>query len=233
MDLSGSSPATYKASRPELGLTLAPQDVSFSVNGVVNAATFTAGIAPGGIVSIFGTGLAGAGTATAVELDGVAARILLATPFQINAVVPQSISAGNLMLRVRSAYGTAQQVVNVSKVAPAIFLIGDPPFGAVVNQSGTLNGPANPLPRGQVLIIYATGLGSVTRQGQLSVTTTPVTVLLNGRELPVSYAGLAPGTSGGYQVNVTIPTATPPGLNVPLALKQGDMVSNTIAAAIQ
>jgi len=39
-------------------------------------------------VSIFGSGLSGAGRATTVELGGVAMEVLFATPFQINAVVP-------------------------------------------------------------------------------------------------------------------------------------------------
>ena len=136
-------------------------------------------------------------------------------------------------MHVASAFGSAQQTVTVSPVAPAIFLIGYPAVGAVVNQNNSLNGPASPLPRGQVLVIYATGLGAVTRQGQLSIAATPVTVMLNGQELPTSYAGLAPGSVGEYQVNVTIPANTPPGLSVPLALKQGGQVSNTVMVALQ
>jgi len=233
VDVSGSAPATYKASRPQLALDLEPQNVAFTADAVVNAATFTSGIAPGGIFSIFGTGLAGSGTATTVDFDGTAATVLSASPFQINAVVPPGTAPGTHTLDVASAFGNAQQTVTVSPVAPAIFLIGNPPVGAVVNQSGTLNGPSAPLPRGQVLIIYATGLGAVVKQGQLSVATTPVTVMLNGQELPTAYAGLAPGSIGEYQVNVTIPANTPPGLSVALALKQGGLLSNTVSVALQ
>jgi len=232
-DISASAPATYKASRPKLALTLAPQDASFVADGVVNAATFTAGIAPGGIMTIFGTGLSGPGAATQAAMDGEAVQILAATPFQINAVVPADTTPGVHVLSVTSAYGSAQQPVDISAIAPAIFLLGEPPVGAVVNQDGTLNSPANPLPRGQVLILYATGLGTVTKQGQLWVTTTPVTVVLNGQELPAAFAGLAPGTAGEYQVNVVIPGATPPGVGVPITLKQGGILSNTVAVTIQ
>ncbi|SPE30735.1 Ig domain protein, group 2 domain protein [Candidatus Sulfopaludibacter sp. SbA6] len=233
VDVSGSAPATYMASRPQLALALAPQNVSFTANAVVNAATFTSGIAPGGIFSIFGAGLSGPGTATSVDFDGTAATVLAASPFQINAVVPTGTAPGTHTLHVVSAFGSAQQTVTVSPVAPAIFLIGNPQVGAVENQDGTLNGSSNPLPRGQVLIVYATGLGAVTQQGQLSVTTTPVTVMLNGQALPTAFAGLAPGTTGEYQVNVTIPANTPPGLAVPLALQQGGQSSNTVLVALQ
>jgi uncharacterized protein (TIGR03437 family) len=232
-DVSGNAPATYKASRPLLNLELAPQDVSFTADAVVNAATFTSGIAPGGIMSIFGTGLSAPGTATTVDMDGATARVIAASPFQINAQVPPNITPGGHTLRVRSAYGAAQQSVNVSAVAPAIFLIGNPPAGALVNQDNSLNGPVNPLPRGQVLVVYATGLGAVTTQGQFSVASTPVTVVINGTELPVAFAGLTPGYVGLYQVNVVIPLTTPPGLGIPLTLKQGGQMGNTVAVALQ
>jgi uncharacterized protein (TIGR03437 family) len=228
-DLSGSTPVTYKASRPQLALILAPQDVSFTSDAVVNAATFTSGIAPGGIMSIFGSGLSGSGTTTSVMLDGAPVQILAATPFQINAVVPLDTTADIHVLTVTSAYGTAQQPVQISTIAPAIFLVGYPPVGAVVNQDGTLNTPAAPLPRGQVLILFATGLGAVAN----SRTTAPVTVVLNGQELPAAYAGIAPGAPGEYQVNVVIPGTTPPGVNLPIALKQGGILSNTVAVTLQ
>jgi uncharacterized protein (TIGR03437 family) len=237
MDISGAAAATYAATRPVLALVVAPQDVSFTAGAVVNAATFTSGIAPGGIMAIFGTGLSApgvpSGPATAVDMDGVAATVLWASAFQINAQVPPGIAPGVHSLRVRSAYGVAQQSINVSAVAPAIFLMGNSGMGAVLNQDFSMNGPANPLPRGQVLVVYATGLGAVARQGQLSVTSVPVTAVVNGQELPVEFAGLAPGYVGLYQVNVPIPAATPPGLGVSLTLKEGGQLSNTVAVAFQ
>src|SRR5262249_19818243 len=163
-----------------LNLVVTPQQAAFPTNGVVNAATFTSGIAPGGIVAIFGTGLAGAGGATTVDVDGATAQVLGAFPFQVNAVLPAGLTARTHTMRVRSPFGVAQQSVEVSEVAPAIFLVGTPSVGALVNQDGSLNGPSNPLPRGQVLIIYATGLGTVQQ---------PVTVVLNGVELQPAYAG--------------------------------------------
>jgi uncharacterized protein (TIGR03437 family) len=233
MDISGSAVATYKATRPLLALAVGPQDVSFAAGAVVNAATFTSGIAPGGIMAIFGAGLSSPGGSTSVDMDGTVAAVLFASPFQINAQVPPGIAPGVHTLRVSSVYGVAQQSVSVSAVAPAIFRINNSSAGAVLNQDFSINGPANPLPRGQALVVYATGLGAVTRQGQLSVTATPVTAVVNGQELPVEFAGLAPGYVGLYQVNVPIPTATPPGLGVSLTLKEGGQLSNTVAVALQ
>jgi len=50
---------------------------------------------------------------------------------------------------------------------------------------------------------------------------TPLTVTLGGTNLPIMYAGLAPGEVGVYQVNVAIPQNTPQGLGVPLNISQG------------
>jgi uncharacterized protein (TIGR03437 family) len=232
-DLSGSVPATYRATRPQFYLSLASQGVSFTPDSVVGGATFTPGIAPGGVVSIFGTGLSGTGKSTTVDMDGVGMRLLFATPFQINAEIPLTMAPGVHFLRVQSAYGSLQQAVTVSAVAPGIFLIGNPPIGAITNQNFNLVGPSNPLPRGEALVIFATGLGAVTQQGQVFQTNAPVTVLLNGTELQASFAGLAPGFAGLYQVNVTIPAGTPPGLGIPLTLNVGAQQSNSVLVSLQ
>jgi uncharacterized protein (TIGR03437 family) len=233
MDISGNAAETYKVTRPLLALAVTPQDVSFTAGAVVNAATFTSGIAPGGIMAIFGTGLSGPGGATAVDMDGTMATVLWASAFQINAQVPAGMAPGVHTLRVSSVYGVAQQTVSVAAIAPAIFAMGNSGMGAVLNQDFSMNGPANPLPRGQALVVYATGLGAVTRQGQLSVTTATVTAVVNGQELPVEFAGLAPGYAGLYQVNVPIPGATAPGLGVSLTLKEGGQLSNTVSVALE
>jgi uncharacterized protein (TIGR03437 family) len=177
--------------------------------------------------------LAGTGGTTTVDFDGVTAEVLSAWSFQVNAVVPATLAPGPHVLTLRSPFGTAQQTVTVATVAPAIFLIGSPPAAAIVNPDTSINGPLAPLPRGQYLVIYATGLGAVTQQGNLSVVSTTVSVVLNGQEIPAQFAGLTPGYAGLYQVNVTIPSNVPPGLGLSLTLKQGERLSNEVSVAIQ
>jgi uncharacterized protein (TIGR03437 family) len=219
--------------RPRFYLAVTPQDVSFSAAAVVNAATFTPGISPGGLVSIFGVGLAGAGQSTTADMDGTSMPLLLATAFQINAQVPAGMAPGVHTIHVQSAFGSAQQQVTVAAVSPGIFIVGNPPVGAMTNANYSLIGPSNPLPRGQALVIFATGLGDVTQSGQLSLTNSAVTVVLNGTEIPTFFAGLAPGFTGLYQVNVTIPAATPPGLAIPLTLTVGGVQSNSVVVSVQ
>ena len=229
-DVSGTAVANYKATRPQLNLALGPQDVSFTAAGVVNGATFRPGISPGGILSIFGSGLWDASAATTVDIDGAALTVFpVNSAFQINAALPASVAPGTHTLRVRSAFGTASQQVTVSAVSPGIFLVGNPPVAAVTNVNYGLIGPTNPLARGQTAIVWTTGLGTVAARG---VTTATVTVVLNGVELPVQYAGLS-GFTGLYQVNVAVPAAMAPGSGVPLALKVGGQVGNTVPVVIQ
>ena len=185
-------------------------------------------------MSIFGSGLSGPGKTTAVDIDGTAMRVYFETPFQINAEVPLTVAPGAHTIRVQSAYGTLQQPVNVSAVAPGIFLLGSPPAGAITSAAFSLISSTNPLPRGQTLIVFATGLGAVKPRGNLSETVSPVTAMVNGVELPVAFAGLAAGYTGGlYQVNVLIPASTPPGLGISLTLKVAGQVSNVVILAVQ
>jgi len=76
-------------------------------------------------------------------------------------------------------------------------------------------------------------LGAVESRGGLSIASTPATVLINGTELPIAYAGLTAGYRGLYQVNVAIPITFPPGLGHSLTIKQGETVSNAVPVAVQ
>jgi hypothetical protein len=93
-DLSGNAATSYMLTRPKSVLAVSALLANLAANGVVNAATFTGGLAPGGIMAIFGTGLAGAGAATTVNVDGTAASILFASAFQVNAQIPPAIAPG-------------------------------------------------------------------------------------------------------------------------------------------
>jgi len=209
--------------------TLAPLSLSFTGGGVVNAASFTGDIAPGGLISIFGAGLSG-GT---VAINGKTAPMLMATPFQINAQVPVDTSAGSVILQVSSPQGTTQQNITLLAVAPAIFLINSNQ-AAITNQDNSLNTPSNPVLRGTgALVIYATGFGAVVPSGKLNVASTLVSAVIGGVEIPTAFAGLTPGFIGLYQANILIPAGLPPGLNLSLYLKQGGTASNTVSVAIQ
>jgi uncharacterized protein (TIGR03437 family) len=133
---------------------------------------------------------------------------------------------------VTSALGSAQQSITIKNLAPAIFS-NDAGKPAIANQDNNLNSPSNPALRGSTIVVYSTGLGAVTASGALSRTSTAVSVVIGGIEIPAVFAGLTPGSPGLYQVNATIPQTLPPGLTLPLYLKQGSVASNTVSVAIQ
>ena len=156
--------------------------------GVVNTAGVPSvqAIAPGGLVSIFGSNLASSMTLSdsvplstklgdvSVTINGVAAPIQFASPNQINVQVPWGVqvsdSAGAGQVVVTNA-GTASAgaAVTIASSAPAIYNLGGQAIA--VNADGSLAAPANSIPGFAThpakigdsggLVIFATGLGAV------------------------------------------------------------------------
>jgi uncharacterized protein (TIGR03437 family) len=226
------TPASYSIASSGTHWTLAPLQASIAAGGIVNAASFTPDVAPGGIVSIYGAGFVRPGFDTIVQLNGEPAAVLAALPFQINAQIPPDISPGTVTLSINTGNGNAQQSIPIDAVAPAIFSISTTQ-AAITNLDNSLNAPTNPAVRGSAIVVYCTGLGAVSPSGQLSVASAPVTVVLGGVELPTAFAGLTPGLIGLYQVNVLLPQAMPPGLYLPFYLKQAGATSNRVTVAVQ
>jgi uncharacterized protein (TIGR03437 family) len=207
---------------------ISPLQTNIFMNGVVNAASLTAGLAPGGIASIFGAGLA----SSAVTVNGETASVLAALPFQVNAQIPFDIPAGMATVTVTSSAGSASAQVAISAVAPAIFSISATQ-AAITNQDNTLNTSSNPAMRGSTIVIYGTGLGAVGSANGLSPVKTSASVFIGGIQVAPAFAGLTPGAVGLYQVNVVVPSTLPPGLALPIYIKQSGVSSNVVAVAVE
>ncbi|MDQ6677374.1 MAG: hypothetical protein M3Z09_08775, partial [Acidobacteriota bacterium] len=236
LDLSGTAARAYQVSRPGV-FTVAAPSVNFTSAAIVNAASYAATLAPGEIVSIFGSGLSGPGASTSVAVNGLPAAVISASAFQVNAQIPVDLAPGTYSLTVESVYGSLDRTVNVTAAAPGIFVLGANAdggvSGAIVNPNGSINGPTAPALRGDTVVVYCTGLGAVSRTAVLPITLTPVKAVLSGAELPVAYAGLTSGFLGLYQVNILIPQGIPPGLNLPLLLREAGQDSNSVQIAVQ
>ena len=228
-DLSGAGFVSLKVARRNGLWGVGPNEVTVLANGVVNAASFKADLAPGAIATIFGAGLA---RVTKATVNGEDARLLGTFPFQVNVQIPPAAMEGTGVLRLEGEAGSAESAVRIVAVAPAVFLVGQHQ-GAVVNRNGTLNGPGNPAARGDVLVAFGTGFGRVSPKGNLMEADVPVRAFIGETEVPVEFAGLTPGFVGLYQVNVTIPVQTPPGLSLAFTVEQGNSTSNTVEVAIQ
>ncbi len=225
--------------------------------GVVNGADFQAdvGLAPGSIVSIFGVGLASA-TAGAtvlplptelggasVDLEGVPMPLFFSSAGQVNAQIPLEAAPNSTVLGTVSVDGIRSQPfeVRLSPFSPALFSLsqdGQGP-GAILHASGALVTADNAAQAGQTVMLFGTGLGTVTNPpdtGQiassnpLSMTITTPGVTIGAREAPIDFSGLAPGFVGLYQVNVVVPSGLPPGEH-PVVLTIGGVSSNTVTVS--
>jgi uncharacterized protein (TIGR03437 family) len=234
-----------------------------SAGGILNGASFRlpdvpgGGVAPGSIISIFGTNLAastGAASAvplptsiggTSVTIGGRPAALYFVSAGQINAQVPWATTPGPAPVVVTTGAGASAPVnVTVQAAAPGIFSQasnGKGP-GAIqnfVSQSSTpLNNATTAIAPGGLLIIYATGLGAVNNPpadgaaGSGQTTTNAVTVRVGNTNATTEFAGLSPGFVGLYQVNARLPGTLPQGCNVSISLQAAGQVSNTVTVAL-
>lgn len=213
---------------------------------VLNAASFQAGaVAPGTIVSIFGSGLArGEMQAasvplpttlldTSVSFNGVAAPLFYVSGMQVNAQVPFETAAGTAVVRVsRGSAVSMTQPVSIAAASPGIFTVNAQGTGAgIVTHADDfrLVSDSAPARTGEFVAIFCTGLGRLDAENRTAVL--PQVSIAN---LPaaVSYAGAAPGFVGLYQVNVQVPAGAPAGAQ-PLTIVLGGSASNTVTMAIR
>lgn len=217
-----------------------------AADAVVNAASFTTALAPGGLVSIFGQGLAaGASQATAlplptdlsgstVTLNGTFLPLFYASPTQINAQLPIG-AQGTATLRVATASGSAETSVTISETAPAIFPSG------VLRMDGTPVSTGPPVKPGDALVVYMTGLGAVDGAiptGGLAPASpllrvfAPIEVQLGEISVNPLFAGLTPGFVGLYQVNVVVPPNVASRV-YPLRVSARGNLSNSMSVPVQ
>lgn len=242
--------AAINVSAQSFTITQAGAIPSFTAAGVLSAASFEAGaVAPGLIVTIFGSGL-GPSTLTVatvdpvarifptdlagtrVLFDGVAAPLLYVSATQLSTVTPFAVAGRQITRMEVETRGVRSQTVflPVRAAAPGIFTQSAQGFGpgAILNQDYTVNGPGNPAAPGSFVFIYATGGGIVepaTEDGRLSQGTsaavTRVTAEVGGQPADVIYAGGAPDlVAGVLQVNIRLPVDLPPG-DLPLLIRAG------------
>jgi uncharacterized protein (TIGR03437 family) len=224
--------------------------------GTVNGASFAQGqpIAPGSLASIFGTQLASS-TAFAdsvplsttlsdasVTFNGIPSPLYFASSGQINAQVPYGITSGSANVVVtRGGVASQPQPVVINEVAPGIFTASGyaiayfgaqgPNFGDFAAPVGTFPNslPAHP---GDVLTVYATGLGAVTpsvqdghdSSDQLRNTVVVPTVLVGNVPAQLLFSGLTTQFPGVYQLNITVPQV-PTGDKVPIQIQMNGVTS--------
>ena len=158
---------------------------------IINGASFATnqGVAPGSVVSIFGTNLAGQLTANdtvplsmsladdvTVTVNNIPAGLYFVSPGQVNAQIPWDVLPDGTMpgtaqvVITRNKIASAPQTVSIVPAAPGIFYLPDNGGWAIAfNTDGAVAAPVNSIPginahpakAGDVLAILATGMGAV------------------------------------------------------------------------
>ena len=207
-------------------LSCALAQPSVANGGVLNGGSFVVGqaVSPGSVVSIFGSGLANATL--------------------IGDTIPLSASLGGT-----SVFFNGEQ-------APLYFVsAGQINAVAINNADNSIAAPVGAIPgitthpakAGDVMVLYANGLGPVGLDGKTvsepplgaasldatRYTTTIPTLLIGGTQAQLIFSGLTPQFVGISQINFIVPQVTP-GSSIPIQLVEGGITTtDKVVIAIQ
>ena len=234
----------------------APVGSQPTITSVVSAASLQAGVGANAWVTIFGSNLSlvtdnwnnsvvnGALPTrvggVSVSIGGKAAYVYFISPNQINVLAPD-VPSGSVAVTVTNSAGTsAPFVANSNVYAPALFAWPDnQPVATRQDYSfavkpGTFAGVATVAAKpGDVLILWATGMGTTIPAAPVGVATplgtfeTPLTptVTINGVSATVfGKAALSPGAAGLFQIAIQVPASLADG-DWPIRLTIGGVQS--------
>jgi uncharacterized protein (TIGR03437 family) len=191
-----------------------------------------------------------------VKVNGTAVPLVAVTGQQINfqcPVLPPGTPL-NIIVEMKSGSSLDPIQATMAESTPGIFMVNAANQGAVLI-SGTNElampvtdaMPSRPAKIGEYLTIFASGLGPVAENippgtaaplDHTVAAVDQVTVVIGGADFAPYFAGLAPGQTGLYQVNVGLAVNAPVGDSIPLYVRvthpDGTMsTSNTVTVAIQ
>jgi len=235
-----------------------------SFGGETSAASFAGNtaLAPGALISIFGSNLATGLTesvslpfltelaGTQVVLGGEVLPLQFVNSLQINAIVPYDlpVNAQLQLLVEQNGASSLPETVILAPAQPAVFTQNQSGQGAGAIADVKPNGSqfvvtsAQPASGGDALEIYCAGLGAVSPAVSsgaaasltvLSRTVNPVTVTIGGQSAQVLFAGLAPGYAGLYQVDAVVPGGITASADVPVVLSVAGASSPPVTVSIQ
>jgi uncharacterized protein (TIGR03437 family) len=236
VSVSYSGDTKYSTAAGNTAITVASSTTTF-ISAITNAASFKQAYSVGQIMAVFGNLLAGSTLSAptvplpttlggvSATINGIAAPLYFVSPSQINLQIPYGLSTQTPATLVVTYNGqSASASFPVSANSPGIFL----------DSTGAPAGVTT-AKRGQTIAIYITGQGAVTPQpaaGSLPATgTTPkpnqnVVVEVGGISAPTPYLyiGTPAWAIGLTQINFTVPTNAPLGLQ-PILVGIGTAIS--------
>jgi uncharacterized protein (TIGR03437 family) len=163
----------------------------------------------------------------------VPSPIFYVSPTQVNAQIPYEVSPGAATVTVSVGANLLPPVpLTIQASAPGLFLFGLD-RALVQNQDGAINGPAYPATPGSIVAAYLTGQGPLNLpipsgmaapSDPLIGAAAEISATIGGQNVEITFAGMAPGLVGVFQVNLQIPALTAG--DFPLAIGVGPTVSN-------
>lgn len=190
--------------------------------------------------------------------NGALLPLLSASSTQVRAQIPYdtgSVSAGSLYVRTEHSDGsvtvTNAIAVRLSAASPGIFALGggtEPRGGLVLHaapngawQAGSPVTPESPARPGEVVTVWAAGLGLVNTEDPSSAVPAgtpyngpdapvlnPVNAVINGHSAQVVSAILPQGAIGVYEVQIDVPAGLAPASSAQLVLVQNGTPSNVV-----
>lgn len=236
--------ATLGSLTQDFNLTVRTPGASFTASSIVNAAGFQAGISPGGLAYISASGIAPTvrGSVTPPTTVGPLPTSLAGVEVLVNNIaapiyavsninnqesviiqVPFETTPGQASITIRTPGGGTSTVSNipVSAARPGIFDYADANgrrYAVALRPDGSYISSANPARRGEIIKVFAAGLGQTTpatgtnRAGlrDQNVAATVISGINNEGVRTVSARALE-GAVGIYVVEMEIPVNTTAG----------------------
>jgi uncharacterized protein (TIGR03437 family) len=221
---------------------------AYTASGFVNAATgLTGALAPNAIVSVYGTNLSWTTHAVTnadlvngtlptslagvtVYVDSILSNLFFVSAGQINFLIPYELSGSTAtVLVIRQGVAGPVLTVPLAPVSPGFFQWNGN-FAVAEHADGSLITPAAPAAGGEIIVLYAAGLGKTipdVSPGAIVSTATwilaaaQLQILIDGQlcqSCAVYYAGLTPGFAGLYQINLRLPEDLPPDAGIQVSV---------------
>jgi uncharacterized protein (TIGR03437 family) len=221
-----SGDSTFNAASATINISVTGSTAAPVINGLANGASFRQTFAPGMVLTIFGTNLAGGiwiapsvplavqANGVNVTINGVNAPLYYVSPTQLNVQIPYETPLNQAVTLIVNNNGqSARTTFQVAVAAPALFTDSS---GMVV--------PTPAAQRGSIVSLFITGAGAMSPSiatGAAPSLGTPVNLLpapvqatavaIGGVNARIQFVGIPTALVGVTQINVFVPSDAPSG----------------------
>ncbi len=228
---------------------LAPNGARNTFNPLVGAP-----LAPGTVAQVYGSYLASVQAApgviplvsrfngTRVLVGAFEAPLIFLSDGQLSVQIPTELQPDkdySVVVETNGGY-TLPDTITIAAVQPGVLTLPDKSLFALRAADFSPVTPGAPATQGEVIVLYLVGLGATNpamASGAAAPSDRPApaatqpAVTIDGKDAPVVFAGLMPGTVGLYQIYVTVPGVAAG--SVPVVITQGSATANASTLAVR